>query len=266
MYRMNCLPAWGLRYMRLQDKVALVTGAASGIGRAIAAAFAREGARVIAVDRDAVRGRAVVAEISTAGGRARLAVVDVADAAAVRALMGSVREEDGELDILVANAGVMICKTLEDTSEEEWDRMHGVNLRGMFLTIKYGGPLVRRPGGVILTTGSIDGLFGAPENAAYAATKGGIIAMSRAAALDYAKAGIRLNCICPGWIDTPINDLYFGGKPEEKEKAARLHPVGRLGTAGDIANAAVFLATDDASFILGTPFVVDGGMTVSSTK
>ena len=252
--------------MRLEGKAALITGAASGIGRAIAIAYAREGARAIVADRDEAGGAAVVAEIAKAGGAARFEQTDVADAAAVRALMERVREHDGALDILVANAGIMICKTLEDTSEEEWDRMHGVNLRGMFLTIKYGGPLVRRPGGVILTTGSIDGLFGAPENAAYAASKGGIIAMSRAAALDYAKVGIRFNCICPGWIDTPMNEFYFGGKPEEKEKAARLHPIGRLGTAADIANAAVFLATEEASFIVGTPFVVDGGMTVSSTK
>jgi NAD(P)-dependent dehydrogenase (short-subunit alcohol dehydrogenase family) len=252
--------------MKLEGKTALVTGAASGIGRAIAGAFAREGARVIVVDRDAANGHTVVDEITGRGGTARFLAVDVADSIAVRALMGIVREEDGELDILVANAGIMICKTLEDTSEEEWDRLHGVNLRGMFLTIKYGGPLVRRPGGIILTTGSIDGLFGAPVNAAYAATKGGIIAMSRAAALDYAKVGIRLNCICPGWIDTPMNDLYFGGNPAEKENAARLHPAGRLGTPADIAAAAVFLSGDDASFILGTPFIVDGGMTVSSTK
>ena len=123
--------------------------------------------------------------------------------------------------------------------------------------------LVRRPGGVILTTGSIDGLYGALENAAYAATKGGIITMSRAAALDYARVGIRLNCLCPGWIDTPINDLYFKEKPQEKEKAARLHPIGRLGTPRDIANAALFLASDEASFIVGLPLIVDGGMTVN---
>jgi NAD(P)-dependent dehydrogenase (short-subunit alcohol dehydrogenase family) len=200
--------------------------------------------------------------VTAHGGQISFEQVDVSQAAQVRSLF----ERVGILDILVANAGVMICKTLEDTSEEEWDLMHGINLRGMFLTIKYGGPLVRRPGGVILTTGSIDGLYGAPENAAYAATKGGIIAMSRAAALDYAGVGIRLNCICPGWIDTPINDPYFRDKPEEKEKAARLHPVGRLGTPEDIANAALFLATAEASFILGLPLIVDGGMTVSSTK
>jgi NAD(P)-dependent dehydrogenase (short-subunit alcohol dehydrogenase family) len=252
--------------MRLSGKTALITGAASGIGRGIATAYAREGARVIVVDRNAEAGRAVLAEIATAGGTARFEYADIAAAGAVRDLMARVRDQDGALDILIPNAGIMICKTLEATSEEEWDHMHAVNLRGMFLTIKYGGPLLRRPGGVIITTGSIDGLYGAPENAAYAATKGGIIAMSRAAALDYAGVGIRLNCICPGWIDTPINDLYFRDKPEEKEKAARLHPVGRIGTAEDIANAAVFLATEESSFILGAPLIVDGGMTVSSTK
>jgi dihydroanticapsin dehydrogenase len=249
--------------VRLEGKVALVTGAASGIGRGIATTFAREGAQVIVVDRNRAAGEDASAEITAQGGRAGFEQTDVADAEQVRALMERTRARVGTLDILVANAGIMICKTLEETSEEEWDRLHGVNLRGMFLTLKYGGPLVRRPGGVILTTGSIDGLYGAPENAAYAATKGGIIAMSRAAALDYVKVGIRLNCLCPGWIDTPMNDLYFRDKPQEKEKAARLQPVGRLGTAQDIANAALFLATDEASFIVGLPLIVDGGITVS---
>ena len=249
--------------MRLDGKVALVTGAASGIGRGIATTFARESAQVIVVDRNRAAGEDAAAEINARGGRAVFEQTVVAEAEQVRSLMERTGARAGTLDALVANAGIMICKTLEETSEEEWDRLHGVNLRGMFLTIKYGGPLVRRPGGVILTTGSIDGLYGAPENAAYAATKGGIIAMSRAAALDYAKVGIRLNCLCPGWIDTPMNDLYFRDRPDEKEKAARLQPVGRLGTAQDIAHAALFLATDEASFIIGLPLIVDGGITVS---
>lgn len=249
--------------MRLAGKTALVTGAASGIGRAVATTFAREGAQVAVADRNSPAGEEVVKEIRDRGGSAWFEQVDVSQASAVQSLMARVRDRIGTLDVLVPNAGVMICKTLEDTSEEEWDFMHGINLRGMFLTLKYGGPLVRKSGGVIITTGSIDGLYGAPENAAYAASKGGIIAMSRAAALDYAKEGIRLNCICPGWIDTPINDLYFKDKPEEKERAARLHPIGRLGTAQDIANMALFLATDEASFVLGSAIIVDGGMTVN---
>ena len=248
---------------RLAGKTALVTGGASGIGRAIAETYAREGAQVVVADRNREAGEAVVAGIRERGGAAKFEPVDISQGSQVHALMERVRGQVGTLDVLAANAGVMICKTLEETSEEEWDFLHGINLRGMFLTLKHGGPLVRRPGGVIVTTGSIDGLFGAPENAAYAATKGGIIAMSRAAALDYAKAGIRLNCVCPGWIDTPMNDLYFKGKPEEKDKAARMHPVGRLGTPEDIANAALFLATEEASFMLGLSLIVDGGMTVN---
>lgn len=249
--------------MRLAGKKAVVTGAASGIGRAIARTFAREGAAVVVVDRNEAGAAAVARTIAESGGQATALTVDVAQASAVQAAFAQLRDLWGSLDILVPNAGMMICKTLEETSEDEWDSMHGVNLRGMFLTIKYGGPLMARPGGVILTTGSIDGLYGAAENAAYAATKGGIIAMSKAAALDYARVGVRLNCICPGWIDTPMNDLYFREKPEEKIKAARLHPAGRLGTPADIANAALFLATEEASFIYGVPFVVDGGMTIS---
>ncbi len=249
--------------MRLAGKTALVTGAASGIGRAIATLFAAEGAHVVVVDRRREAGEQVAAAITSGGGRAGFQEADVSSSEDVQAAMRRVQAHLGTLDILVANAGIMICKTLEETGEDEWDRLHGINLRGMFLTLKYGGPLVRRPGGIILTMGSIDGLYGVPENAAYAATKGGIIAMSKAAALDYARVGIRLNCICPGWIDTPMNDLYFLGKPEEKEKAARLHPAGRLGRPEDIAQAALFLCTDDASFIYGVPFIVDGGMTIS---
>lgn len=249
--------------MRLKGKATLITGAASGIGRAVAMTFAREGAQVIVADLNRIAGEGVVDEITATGGQAVFEQVDVSASEQVRMVMERVRTRVGMLDIVMANAGIMMSKTLEETSEDEWDHLHNVNLRGVFLTLKYGGPLVRRPGGIILTTGSIDGLYGAPENAAYAATKGGIIAMSRAAALDYAKLGIRVNCLCPGWINTPINDVYFRDRPDEKEKITHLHPIGRLGTPQDIANAALFLATEEASFIVGLPLIVDGGMTIS---
>jgi NAD(P)-dependent dehydrogenase (short-subunit alcohol dehydrogenase family) len=207
--------------------------------------------------------RDTVAQIEAEGGMGLALHADISQSVQVRAAAEALAQWRSPLDILLCNAGVMSNSTLEATSEEEWDRLHGINLRGAFLTIKYAGPQVRRPGGVIITMGSIDGLYGAPENAAYAATKGGVIAMTRAAALDYAPLGVRVNCICPGWIDTPINDAFFKDKPEEKARAVAMQPVGRLGTPDDIARAAVFLASDDSSFILGLPMIVDGGITVN---
>jgi NAD(P)-dependent dehydrogenase (short-subunit alcohol dehydrogenase family) len=251
--------------MRLRGKTAVITGTGSGIGRGLAARFAREGAHVLAIDINSASGAETVAQITQAGHSAEFVLMDVADSAAVRNGMRGIAERHGVIDVLITNAGIFPpAATIEETAEEDWDRVHGVNLRGIFLCLKYGGPLLRRPGGAIITMGSIDGLYALPQNAAYAATKGGIIALTRSITVDYAPQGIRVNCICPGWIDTPMNAAYFDERPGERRRVTALQPIGRLGTAEDIAAAAVFLASDEAGFITGIPLIVDGGMTTPS--
>jgi NAD(P)-dependent dehydrogenase (short-subunit alcohol dehydrogenase family) len=243
----------------------VITGTGSGIGRGLALRFAAEGATVVAIDVDALAGRETVRQIAQAGNSAEFVEMDVADPTSVNDGMNAIAARLGLIDVLVTNAGVFSpSATIEDTSEDDWDRVHSVNLRGMFLCIKYAGPHVRRPGGSIITMGSIDGLYALPKNVAYAATKGGVIAMARSIAVDYAPQGIRVNCICPGWIDTPMNAAYFDARPGERERVTGLQPIGRLGTPEDIAAVAAFLASDEAGFIAGVPLIVDGGITTPS--
>lgn len=245
---------------RLQGKVAIITGAGSGIGKGGALRFAQEGASVVVADIRA--GEQVAREIREAGGEALALQVDVSKSDSVAELVQVTLERYGQIDILWSNAGVQVNKSAEETSDEEFTRIVDVNIKGLFYCVRAVVPhMIERERGVILTTSSVDGLIGERDNAVYAASKGAIISMSRAMAADYARHRIRVNTLCPGWIDTPINDPFFLNNPGAKELAASYQPLGRLGVPGDIAAAAAFLCSEDASFITGTALVVDGGFT-----
>ena len=246
----------------LKDKIAIITGAGSGIGRGGAMRFAAEGAQVVVAD---VRpADSVVAEIEGRGGRAVGIQVDVVDPGSVDAMVANVVGRFGRIDILWSNAGVQVNKPVETTSEEEYDRLMIVNFRGFFYCVRAVIPhMIRQHGGAILSTCSIDALIGEKNIAVYSASKGAILAMTRAMTADYAQHGIRVNTISPGWIDTPINDPFFLNDPAAKALAASYQPVGRLGLPADIAGAAAFLCSDDAGFVTGANMVVDGGITAT---
>jgi NAD(P)-dependent dehydrogenase (short-subunit alcohol dehydrogenase family) len=250
--------------MKLSGKVAVVTGAASGIGRATALLFAAEGAAVVAADLDEAGASAVVAAIRERGGRAEAIRVNVADGADARAMIERAATAFGGLDILVNNAGIAVFKGVEETTEEEWDRVLGVNLRGVWLGIKHAAPAMRaRGGGSIVNIASVHGMATQSGIAAYAASKHAVIGLTRAAALDLAKDSIRVNCIQPGAIDTPLmraNMSAVGDEAEEVRKIAAAEPIGRVGRPDEIAQMALWLASDDSSFATGAPFAVDGGL------
>jgi NAD(P)-dependent dehydrogenase (short-subunit alcohol dehydrogenase family) len=244
--------------MRLKDKVAIITGSASGIGRGGAIRFANEGAKVVVADvKD---GQGVVDEIKKSGGEAFYQETDVARAKSVEALREAALSRYGQVDIVWSNAGVAVFKPVHETSDEDYDLVMDVNFKGLFHLVRSIVPhMIERHRGVILSTASVDGMIGEVGVAVYSATKGALIGMTRAMAADYAKDGIRVNCICPGWIDTPMGDPYFLNDPAAKALAASYQPVGRLGLPADIAAAAAFLCSDDSSFVTGTAMVVDGG-------
>jgi NAD(P)-dependent dehydrogenase (short-subunit alcohol dehydrogenase family) len=252
--------------MRLQNKVALITGAGAGIGRASALLFAREGARVAAADVDEKTGGETVEQIRTAGGEAVFLSIDVADAGSIRGAVEATVERFGRLDILFNNAGIVLGGTAETTAEEEWERTMAINVRSVFLGCKYALPVMRRQGGgVIVNTASVAGMVGVKDRAAYSASKAAVIGLTKSLAIDYVGENIRANCICPGTVDTPSlqQRIAATGDPVAGRQAfiAR-QPMGRLGTAEEIAALALYLASDDSAYMTGSAVVIDGGLSL----
>jgi NAD(P)-dependent dehydrogenase (short-subunit alcohol dehydrogenase family) len=254
---------------RLAGRVGLLTGMASGIGRAGAEAFAREEAAVVALDIDAREGQKVVADITETGGRAIFHRGDAAKSADVQAAVAAAVEAFGHLDLVWANAGVNVFKNIVDTTEKEWDRVIDVNLKGCFLVAKHSIPeLIRAGGGTIVFTGSVNSFVGDPGAPVYCASKGGILMLARAIALEYADQHIRVNCLCPGSTDTPFQEAALraiSGTEAEYDELVRQEeaavPLGRYATPAEVAKAAVFLSCDDSSFVTGSALMVDGGYT-----
>ncbi|HVN91335.1 MAG TPA: glucose 1-dehydrogenase [Candidatus Binataceae bacterium] len=251
---------------KLDNKVALITGGGSGIGKATSLLFAQEGARIAIADWVEDQARAVVAEIKQKGGEAIAIKTDVSKAADAERMVSETVRAFGKLDILYNNAGIGDAKLLHTMTEEEWDRTIDVDLKGVFLGCKYALPEMMKRGGVILSTASIAGIEGIRRMPHYCAAKAGVILLTKSMAMDYAEYGIRVNCICPGGIGTPLFETgYENLTPERKERALKaftaLHLLNRIGHPEEIATTALFLCSDDASFITGQAIVVDGGYT-----
>jgi NAD(P)-dependent dehydrogenase (short-subunit alcohol dehydrogenase family) len=251
--------------VRFAGKVVLVTGAGSGIGEATALRFGAEGAAVAAADLSAPAADAVAARIRQAGGRAIALAADVSREADCRALVEKTTRELGALDVLVNNAGIGAVGTVLETDEATFARVMDVNVKGTFLLSKAALPgMVARRGGVIVNTASIAGVRGIPQRAAYTASKHAIVGLTRAMALDHVKDGIRVNCVCPGTVDTPwVGRLLAQAADPVAARAALVarQPMGRLGQAEEMAAAILFLASEESSFTTGTAMLVDGGFT-----
>jgi NAD(P)-dependent dehydrogenase (short-subunit alcohol dehydrogenase family) len=250
---------------RLEGKVALVTGGGSGIGRQTAQRFAQEGAVVAVADLVESSAEETAASIAGEGGQASAMRMDVTDAAAVELGLEQIVEAQGGIDVVINNAGVTIVGAAHEMTEDEWDRELSVNLKSVYLVSRAAWPhLEARGGGAIVSTASITGLWALPADAAYCASKAGVIMLTKCLALDGAKAGIRANCVCPGFIDTPMIKGYFDDQPDPvaaRQFATSIHPLGRLGLPLDIADGFVYLASDEARWVTGTALVIDGGLT-----
>ncbi|MGA2626297.1 MAG: SDR family oxidoreductase [Candidatus Bathyarchaeia archaeon] len=249
--------------MKLQDKVAVITGGTDGIGKAIAVTFAKEGAKIMIVGRDEQKGQNALEEVMRFG-EATYFKADVSDSAQVRKLVEDTIQRYGRIDVLINNAAVCPPGDVVTTSEETWDQVIDVNLKGVFLCCKYMIPHMQKTGGgAIVNIGSINSLMAMENEAAYDASKGGVLMLTRAIALDFAKARIRVNCICPGAIETPMLKASLDTSPDPKAARQSLtakHPLRRTGTPDEVAQAALFLATDASSFVTGAVIPVDGGI------
>lgn len=250
--------------MRLKDKVAIVTGAAKGIGWGIATVFAKEGAKVVVVDWDEEAGKKTAAEINGAGGDAIFVKCDVSQEDQVKATIQAALDKYGRIDVLVNNAGIGVYMPVTEATSEDWDRCLGVNLKGVFLFSKYAIPHMQKVGkGAIVNISSVHAYANVNGTSPYAASKGGVTALTRAMAMDYSPT-IRVNAIAPGWVLTPLIQSIFDSyeDPAKQQRIVEERQVmKRIGRPEDIGYAAVFLASDEASFITGTQLFVDGGLT-----
>jgi len=248
--------------VKLENRVAVITGAGSGIGRACAREFAKEGARVVIADIDSAAASETLRAIGVAGGTAMAVETDVSSADAVQKLVEQTLGAYSQVDVLVNNAAIQVNKTVEETTVEEWEREIAVNLGGVFLCSKFFIPHLRKTKGAIINMASVNGFFVEPMCAGYCATKAAIIGLTKAMAIDHGREGIRVNCICPGYIDAGLAWGYFEAQSDPaaaRGAAGKLHALGRIGEPEEVARVAVFLASNEASFMTGSAVVVDGG-------
>lgn len=245
----------------MDDKVVLITGAGAGIGRATALAFSGLGARVVVADIDQEPVEETARLVRETGGEALAVTLDVASADQVDAMVAQTMEKFGRLDCAFNNAGIEgVAATADAYKEEDWDRLMAVNLKGVWLCMRAElREMLKQGSGAIVNCSSIAGLVGFPSTPAYTASKHGVVGLTRAAALDYARKGIRVNAVCPGVIDTEMIDRFTHGSEEAEAQLAESEPVGRMGTPEEIANAVVWLCSDGASFVTGQALAVDGG-------
>lgn len=251
--------------MRIKDRAAVITGAGSGIGQAMALRFAAEGARVLAADVNGEAAEATAALVRAAGGTCESLAVDVVVPEQVRGMVARAVQQLGRIDILCNNAGIGSTTDVVACEPDEWDRVMTVNVKSVYLGCKYAiPPMIAQGGGVIINTASVAGMVGIVKRASYSASKGAVIALTRQVAIAYVGQGIRVNCLCPGTVDSPWVGRLLGQSDDPAGMRRALEarqPMGRLGTPAEVAAAALYLASDDAAFITGTALVIDGGWT-----